>query len=119
MEYKIHVSGYLEDSHQLLVSFSCEDTKHEARDYQSFSFDIAPYGDISVEDVLKEIAKQAPILCEEIIMYETIKNKDEKAEGFRALVGQEFSYNNKDLFVTDAVQLAKESAPEAVESETL
>jgi|TARA_R110000803_G_scaffold95536_1_gene163601 hypothetical protein len=119
MEYKIHVSGYLEDSHQLLVSFSCEDTKHEARDYQSFSFDIAPYGDISVEDVLKEIAKQAPILCEEIIMYETIKNKDEKAEGFRALIGQEFTYNNKDLFVVDEADRLKNSAPEATESETI
>ena len=119
MNYKIHVSGYIEETQQLLVSFSCDDTKHEAKDYQSLAFDIVPYGDMSVSDILKEIAKQAPILCEDIVMYEKFTGSDEKSEGFRSLVGQEFVYEHKDLFVTDAVQLSKESAPEAVESETL
>ena len=119
MNYKIHVSGYIEETQQLLVSFSCDDTNHEAKDYQSLAFDIVPYGDMSVSDILKQIARQAPTLCEDIIMYETIKNKDEKAEGFRALIGQEFTYNNKDLFVVDEADRLKNSAPEATESETI
>ena len=48
-----------------------------------------------------------------------LQTKSEKSEEFRALIGKEFVYEHKDLFVTDAVQLLKESAPEAVESETL
>lgn len=119
MNYKIHVSGYIEETQQLLVSFSCDETKHEAKDYQSLAFDIVPYGDIPVSDILKEIAKQAPTLCQDIVMYEKITNSDEKSEEFRALVGQEFTYAHKDLFVMDAAQRLKETAPEAVESETL
>jgi hypothetical protein len=119
MNYKIHVSGYIESTQQLLVSFSCDDTKHEARDYQSLAFDIVPYGDMSVSDILKEIAKQAPTICQDIVMYEKVTDNDEKSEEFRSLIGKEFTYKYKDLFITDAVQLIKESAPEAVESETL
>jgi len=119
MNYKIHVSGYIESTQQLLVSFSSDDTKHEAKDYQSLAFDIVPYGDMSVSDILKEIAKQAPTLCQDIVMYEKVTDNSEKSEEFRALIGKEFVYEHKDLFITDAVQLLKESAPEAVESETL
>jgi hypothetical protein len=119
MNYKIHISGYIESTQQLLVSFSCDDTKHEAKDYQALAFDIVPYGDMSVSDILKEIAKQAPTLCQDIVMYEKITDNDEKSEEFRSLIGKEFVYEHKDLFITDAVQWLKESAPEAVESETL
>jgi hypothetical protein len=119
MNYKIHVSGYIEETQQLLVSFSCDDTNHEAKDYQSLAFDILRYGDMSVSDILKEIARQAPTLCQDIVVYEKFTGNDKKSEEFRSLIGKEFAYQHKDLFVTDAVQLSKESAPEAVESETL
>lgn len=104
MNYKIHVSGYIEETQQLLVSFSCDDTKHEAKDYQSLAFDIVPYGDMSVSDILKEIAKQAPTLCQDIVMYEKVTDNSEKSEEFRALIGQEFSYNDDDLFKSQASQ---------------
>jgi hypothetical protein len=51
MNYKIHISGYIESTQQLLVSFSCDDTKHEAKDYQALAFDIVPYGDMSVSKI--------------------------------------------------------------------
>jgi len=119
MNYKIHVSGYIEETQQLLVSFSCDDTNHEAKDYQSLAFDIVPYGDMSVSDILKQIARQAPTLCEDIVMYEKFTGSDEKSEGFRSLVGQEFVYEHKDLFVVDEADRLRNSAPEATESETI
>ena len=119
MNYKIHVSGYIEETQQLLVSFSSDETKLEAKDYQSMAFDIVPYGDVSIEEILKNIARQAPTVCQDIITYESITNNDEKSEEFRKLIGQSFDYQYKDLFITDAVQLIKESKPEAVDSETL
>lgn len=100
MNYKIYVSGYLEESQQLLVSFSSDDTAREAKDYQSLAFDIVPYGDISIPEILKQIAKQAPSLCGDIIVHETITNNDEKSEELRALIGQEFTYKHDDLFPT-------------------
>ena len=119
MNYKIHVSGYIEETQQLLVSFSCDDPNHEAKDYQSLAFDIVPYGDMSVSDILKQIARQAPTLCEDIVMYEKVTGSDEKSEGFRSLVGQEFVYEHKDLFVVDEADRLRNSAPEATESETI
>ena len=119
MNYKIHVSGYIESTQQLLVSFSCDDTKHEAKDYQSLAFDIVLYGEMRVSDILKEIAKQAPTICQDIVMYEKITDNDEKSEEFRSLVGQEFVYEHKDLFVVDEADRLKNSAPEATESETI
>lgn len=119
MNYKIHVSGYIESTQQLLVSFSSDDTKHEAKDYQSLAFDIVPYGNMSVSDILKEIAKQAPTLCQDIVMYEKVTDNDEKSEEFRALVGQEFTYQHKDLFVVDEAVRLRNQASEAIESESL
>ena len=119
MNYKIHVAGFIENTQQLLVSFSCDDTKHEATVYQSLAFDVVPYGDMSVTDILKQIAKQAPVVCKDIIMAEKVIDNSERAEEFRSLVGKDFVYKHKDLVITDAVQLLKETAPEAVESETL
>ena len=119
MNYKIYVAGFIESTQQLLVSFSCDDTKYEATVYQSLAFDIVPYGDMSVTDILKEIARQAPVVCKDIIMAERVTDNSERAEKIRSLVGKDFVYEHKDLFITDAVQLLKESAPEAVESETL
>jgi hypothetical protein len=37
-------------------------------------------------------------------MYEKITDNDEKSEEFRSLIGKEFVYEHKDLFITDAVQ---------------
>jgi len=119
MNYKIYVAGFIESTQQLLVSFSCDDTKHEATVYQSLAFDVVPYGDMSVTDILKQIAKQAPVVCKDIIMAEKVIDNSERAEEFRSLVGKDFVYKHKDLVITDAVQLLKETAPEAVESETL
>ena len=119
MNYKIYVAGFIESTQQLLVSFSCDDTKHEATVYQSLAFDVVPYGDMSVTDILKQIAKQAPVVCKDIIMAERVTDNSERAEGFRSLVGQEFTYQHKNLFLVDEADRLRNSAPEATESETI
>ena len=48
-----------------------------------------------------------------------LKDRVVVVTGGAGLIGKEFVYEHKDLFITDAVQLLKESAPEAVDSETL
>lgn len=98
MKYKIHVSGYIEETQQLLVSFSSDETSREAADYQSLAFDIIPYGDVSIEEVLKQIAKQAPGICEDIKVQETYTDNSVKSHGFRNLVGKSYTY---DLLVQD------------------
>ena len=119
MNYKIHVSGYIEETQQLLVSFSSDETKLEAKDYQSMAFDIVSYGDVSIEEILRNIARQAPTVCQDIITYESITNNDEKSEEFRNLIGQSFDYEYSDLFDVDISSRANARAPEPVESETL
>ena len=119
MNYKLYVSGYIEETQQLLVSFSSDDTAREAIDYQSLAFDVVPYGDVSAQEVINQIAKVAPTVCHDVKVQETYTDSSEKAQALRDLVGQEFTYKEQDLFAVDAAQEAKEAAPEAVESETL
>jgi len=119
MNYKIHVSGYIEETQQLLVSFSSDDTKLEAKDYQSMAFDIVPYGDISIEEILKNIARQAPTVCQDIVTYESITNNDKKSEEFRNLIGQSFDYDISDLFILDRAVIEKELTKDVKESEEI
>ena len=119
MNYKIYVAGFIENTQQLLVSFSCDHTKHEATVYQSLAFDVAPYGDMSITDILKEIAKQAPVVCKDIITAEKVTDNGERAEEFRSLVGKDFVYKHKDLFFVDEADRLKKLAPEATESKTI
>ena len=119
MNYKIHVSGYIEETQQLLVSFSSDETKLEAKDYQSMAFDIVPYGNVSIEEILKNIARQAPTVCQDIVTYESITNDDEKSEEFRNLIGQSFDYKFSDLFTLDMAVIEKELVKDVKESEEL
>jgi len=66
MNYKIHISGYVSKTNQLLVSFSSDETKHDAKDYQSLAFDLSRFNGQDMPDVLKQIARQAPNICKEI-----------------------------------------------------
>lgn len=93
MNYKLYVSGYLEDSNQLLISFSSDDTAREAIDYQSLAFDIVPYGNISATEIIKQIAKTAPSICSDVVVSETYTNDSEKSVELRNLVGQTFEYS--------------------------
>lgn len=97
MKYKIHVSAYLEESNQLLVSFSSDDTKREANDYQSMAFDVVPYGDITASEIVKEIAKAAPTICEDMKVAEVYENDDERSLELKNLVGRDFEYTDDNL----------------------
>lgn len=97
MNYKIHVSAYLKDTNQLLVSFSSDDTAHEAADYQSLAFDITGYGDATADEVIAEIAKLAPTICSDIVTSESFTATDEKSASFSALVGQSYTYSQDEL----------------------
>ena len=115
MNYKIYVAGFIESTQQLLVSFSCDDTKHEATVYQSLAFDIVPYGDMSITDILKEIARQAPVVCKDIIIAEKVTDNSEKAQAFRDLVGQEFTYKDFELArVSPHRQAPEQESSEAI-----
>ena len=104
MNYKLYISGYLEETQQLLVSFSSDDTKREAIDYQAMAFDIIPYGDISAEDVIKNIAKTAPSITNDMKVQEDYTNNDSKSEDFRSLVGKTFNFTHQELYPTDPVK---------------
>jgi dephospho-CoA kinase len=83
------------------------------------AFDVVPYGDVTAQEVIDAIAKVAPTVCSDVVVQETYTDDSEKAQALRDLVGQEFTYKLKDLYITDPVQQIKEAAPEAVEAETL
>jgi hypothetical protein len=97
MKYKIHVSAFLEDSNQLLVSFSSDDTQHDAKDYRSLAFDIITYGDVTADEIIEQIAKCAPSVCADQVVAETYESNDERASALRALVGQSFEYTQEEL----------------------
>ena len=101
MNYKLYISGYIEETQQLLVSFSSDDTKREAIDYQPMAFDVVPYGDISAEDVVKNIAKTAPSITNDMKIQEEYTNNDDKTEALRSLVGQTFNFTHQELYPTD------------------
>lgn len=120
MNYKVYVSAYLEETEQLLVSFSSDDTDREAIDYQSLAFDLVPYGNIPVQDVLTEIAKAAPTVCSDIKTQEVYVNDDDRSSEFRALVGQSFEYSENDLFNSEAAtERAAQAEAEAEEAEEI
>ena len=120
MDYKLYVSGYIEETQQLLISFSSDETAREAIDYQSMAFDVVPYGDVTAQEVIDAISKVAPTVCSDVVVQETYTDDSAKAQALRDLVGQEFTYKDFELAsVRDFVEIAKETAPEAVEAETL
>lgn len=110
MKYKIYVSGYLEQSNQLLVSFSSDDTNHEAADYQALAFDVVPYGDVTAQEILDAIAKLAPTICSDIRVAETYEGDDSRAEELRAFVGQSFEYDEAQLIAPSAATQIRESS---------
>lgn len=118
MKYKLYVSGYIEETQQLLVSFSSDDTSKEASDYQSLAFDVVPYGDVPAHEVLNMIAKVAPTVCSDIVTQETYTDDSLKAQQLRGLVGRTFEYEEGKLVPPSGFQRASEG-DESVEAETL
>jgi hypothetical protein len=104
MKYKVYISGYLEESNQLLVSFSSDDTKRDAGDYQAFAFDVMPYGNITAQEVIDQVAKIAPTMCSDIKLQEQYVSNEERDVELRAFVGQSFEYDENDLFPSGAAQ---------------
>lgn len=100
MKYKIHISAYIEESQQLLVSFSSDETAREAEDYGAFAFDVVPYGDVTPQEIVKQIAKTAPVMAADMKTQEEYQDNSEKADGLRALVGQSFEFTDEQLFPT-------------------
>jgi hypothetical protein len=97
MKYKLYVSGYIEETQQLLISFSSDETANEAADYQALAFDIVPYGDISAQQIIDNIAKTAPTICNDMVIQETYTDNSEKANSLKNLIGKEFVYNDSTL----------------------
>lgn len=118
MKYKLYVSGYIEETQQLLVSFSSDGTSKEAADYQSFAFDIVPYGDVPAHEVVDMIAKTAPTICSDIVTQETYTDDSLKAQQLRGLIGKTFEYEEGKLIPPSGFQRASES-DESEEAETL
>jgi len=98
MNYKLYISGYIEETQQLLVSFSNDNTEREAIDYQSLAFDVVPYGDISTEEVLDAIAKVAVTICEDIVAQEKYTDNSVKSQELKSLIGKEFVYRDVEVF---------------------
>ena len=99
MNYKIYISAYLEETNQILVSFSSDETEREAIDYQSLAFDLAPYGDDTPEEIIAKILKLAPTICSDIVVSESYKTDDAKASAMRELVGKSFEYKENPDYV--------------------
>ena len=96
-KYKLYVSGYIEETQQLLVSFSSDETAREAEDYPAMAFDVVPYGEATPEEIMGMIAKTAPTTTGDIVTQETYTDSSEKAQGLKSLVGQSFSFSENDL----------------------
>ena len=109
MQYKLYISGYIEETQQLLVSFSSDDTGAEAADYQSLAFDVVPYGDVTAQEVVDSIAKVAPTICSDIVAQETYTDDSQKAQDLRGLVGQTFTYDEADLVSVSGHRQANQS----------
>jgi len=98
MKYKIYVSAYNEEAQQILVSFSSDETNHEAADYTAFAFDLSMYPDKTADEIVQELLRVAPNYCKEQITVESYRNDDEKSEAIRALVGREFEMEEAEVF---------------------
>jgi len=123
MNYKIHISGYVSRTDQLLVSFSSDETKCDAKDYQSLAFNLSRFDGQDMPDVLKQIARQAPNICNQIKKEEENEDITALGEEFKPLVGQSFEYHHDDLFDPAELDASKTHgsavAPEAIDSEEL
>ena len=115
MKYKLYISGYIEETQQLLISFSSDNTANDAADYQSLAFDVVPYGDVTAQEVIDMIAKVAPTICSDIVTQETYKDDSQKSQDFRALIGQSFEYDENDLFHSQAAIEREVQASETAE----
>ena len=94
MKYNVYVSGYLEETNQLLVSFSSDETGRDAKDYPSLAFDLISYGDIDPEQILLNIAKCAPTYCSDIYLAEKYEGNHERREEFLSFVGKTFEFDD-------------------------
>lgn len=101
--YKLYVSAYIEETQQLLVSFSSDDTARDAADYQALAFDIIPYGDASAEEIMAAIAKTAPTTVADMVAQEQYQDNSERAGELKSLVGQTFTYTDDDLYEGDTI----------------
>lgn len=117
MKHKLFISGYNESDQQLLVSFSSSETEREAKDYAPLAFDLAPYGDAPIKDILDMIANVAVSTCEDIATYESFQVDGERAEEIRSVVGKTFEYDDlceprdhrdTDVAISPAAQQAEE-----------
>lgn len=107
----------------MLVSFSSDETKHDAKDYQSLAFNLSRFNGEDMSDVLKQIARQSPNICNGIKKEEESEDITVQGEKFKPLVGQSFEYHHDDLFDPAELDASKTHgsalAPEAIESEEL
>jgi len=118
MKYKLHVSAYLEETNQLLISFSSDATGREAADYEAMAFDIVPYGDVTAQQILDQIAHNAPTISSDTVVAESYQSDDSRAEDLRAFVGQSFEYDENDLFDSQATEERQAAAnADAVQAE--
>lgn len=99
-KYKVYVADYSPESRTLLCSFSSQDTKKDAKDYQSYNYDLNIYKDKTPEDIILEIAKQGPTICKDIEDREQYIISDEEDEILEKLEGKEFEYTHQELFPT-------------------
>jgi len=97
-KYKVHVADYNPEQNSLLCSFSSDETRKDAKDYQSFNYDLAMYKDMTPEDIIKEIAKGAPTICEEIENKEKYTIDIEDDEIFQKLENKDFEFTHEELF---------------------
>ena len=99
-KYKVHVADYNPEQNSLLCSFSSDETRKDAKDYQSFNYDLTMYKDMTPEDIIKEIAKGAPTICEEIENKEKYTINIEDDEIFQKLENKDFEFTHEELFPT-------------------
>ena len=99
-KYKVYVADYNPDMRTLLCSFSSQDTKRDAKDYQSYNYDLTIYKDKTRVDIILEIAMQARTICQEIEDREQYAISEEEDEILEKLEGKEFEFTHQELFPT-------------------
>ena len=99
-KYKVYVADYNPETRSLLCSFSSQDTRKDAKDYQSYNYDLNIYKDKTPEDIILEIARQAPTICKDIEDKEQYTISEEHDEILEKLEGKEFEFTHQELFPT-------------------
>ena len=115
-KYKVYVADYNPETRSLLCSFSSQDTRKDAKDYQSYNYDLNIYKDKTPEDIILEIARQAPTICKDIEDKEQYTISEEHDEILEKLEGKEFEFTHQELFPTlyqDAKEIFLNGEPEA------